>query len=509
MSYTNPVIPGFYPDPSVCRVGEDYYLVTSTFEYFPGVPVFHSKDLVNWEQIGHCLTRKSQLPLEHARASQGIYAPTIRYRDGRFYMVTTNVSEWQNFYVWTEDPAGEWSEPIFVDMKGIDPSFLFDDDGKVYFQCAGNGNSMAEIDIETGKLLSEEKPMWSGTGGKHPEGPHLYKINGMYYLMIAEGGTEYGHMETIARSENPWGPFEECPHNPLLRHRDLSKSPIQATGHADLVEAHDGSWWMVHLGFRPQASGKWWHHLGRETFLAPVTWDEEGWPVVNGGGEVFIDMECDTLPPVPVEPDPAKDDFNSEKLNLCWNFLRNPNEKDWSLAERPGFLRLNGSAVSLSDQDSPAWVGRRQQHFDFSAETVLEFTPASENEEAGICVLMNDEHHYDLAITLRNGKRCAVLKKQVGDIHEETACLQIDEGCVRLKITGDVGVYTFSVIPEDGEETILGTGRTRYLSKEVADGFTGVYIGLYASGNGTSCFGPADFGWFEYKNTEDRKQKSE
>ena len=175
-------------------------------------------------------------------------------------MVTTNVSEWENFYVWTEDPAGEWSEPIYVEMKGIDPSFLFDDDGKVYFQCAGNGNSMAEIDIETGKLLSEEKPMWTGTGGKHPEGPHLYKINGMYYLMIAEGGTEYGHMETIARSDNPWGPFEECPHNPLLRHRDLSKNPIQATGHADLVEAHDGSWWMVHLGFRPQASGKWWHH---------------------------------------------------------------------------------------------------------------------------------------------------------------------------------------------------------------------------------------------------------
>ena len=204
--FRNPIIPGFYPDPSVCRVGEDYYLVTSTFEFFPGVPVFHSRDLVHWEQIGHALTRTSQLPLREAPPSGGIYAPTIRYHEGVFYMVTTNVSYGGNFYVTATDPAGPWSDPIYVDQAGIDPSLLFDDDGKVYFLSNGNGcMSICEIDIATGKKLAPTRPSWKGTGGRYPEAPHLYKINGLYYLMIAEVGTEYGHMETIARSASPYG----------------------------------------------------------------------------------------------------------------------------------------------------------------------------------------------------------------------------------------------------------------------------------------------------------------
>ena len=268
MQYTNPIIPGLYPDPSICRVGDDYYLVTSSFEYFPGVPLFHSKDLVNWRQIGHCLTTERQLPLGNAGSSGGIYAPTIRHHDGWFYMVTTNVSGIGNFLVRSEQPAGPWSDPIPVMQEGIDPSLFFDEDGRVYYQFANHSRIyQCEIDISSGSLLTESRLIWKGTGGAYPEAPHLYKINGLYYLIIAEGGTEYGHMVTIARSDSPYGPYEACPHNPILSHRSLNSS-IHATGHADLVQAHDGSWWAVFLGIRP-VSYPFRHHLGRELFWRP------------------------------------------------------------------------------------------------------------------------------------------------------------------------------------------------------------------------------------------------
>ncbi|GMK39127.1 hypothetical protein PCCS19_21810 [Paenibacillus sp. CCS19] len=265
VNYTNPVILGFHPDPSVCRVGEDYYLVTSSFDYFPGIPIFHSRDLINWRQLGHVLTRESQLPLKGmlpAGWSQGIYAPTIRHHDGRFYVITTNISIQKSFYVWAERPEGPWSEPIYLEgWGGVDPSLLFDEGGKVYLTGTSNfygeavGIYQAELDVENGKLVSERRLIWEGTGGSHPEGPHLYRINDWYYLMVAEGGTEYGHMETIARSRSPYGPFESNPHNPILSNRSTPK-PIQATGHADLIQAADGSWWCVFLGIRPIANAK-------------------------------------------------------------------------------------------------------------------------------------------------------------------------------------------------------------------------------------------------------------
>ena len=224
MKIGNPIIPGFYPDPSICRVGRDYYLVTSSFEYFPGVPIFHSRDLVHWRQIGHCLTRPSQLPLHEAKASKGIYAPTLRHHAGRFYMVTTNTSHGGNFWVTAEDPAGEWSEPVWLDQPGIDPSLLFDD-GKVYL--TSSGNAQCQIDPATGKRLGDLRRTWAGTGGGFLEAPHLYKIRGRYYLVTAEGGTGRGHMVTIARADNPWGPFENCPHNPILSNRGSTVIPCR------------------------------------------------------------------------------------------------------------------------------------------------------------------------------------------------------------------------------------------------------------------------------------------
>ncbi|HAS83495.1 MAG TPA: glycoside hydrolase family 43 protein, partial [Verrucomicrobia bacterium] len=287
MKYSNPVIPGFYPDPSICRVGQDFYLVTSSFEYFPGVPLFHSRNLVNWKQIGHCLTRHAQLPLSGVSISGGIYAPTIRYHGGRFYMVTTNCRNGGNFFVWSDAPDGAWSDPVWIAHKGIDPDLFWDDDGSVYV--TGAGICQTKIDIKTGQSLSESTHLWSGCGGHYPEAPHLYKISGHYYLMIAEGGTEYGHCVTIARGPTPQGPWETCPHNPILTHRSKSKIPVQATGHGDMVEDQSGNWWMVCPGIRPKGFHS-CHFLGRETFLTPVKW-VDGWPVIGNNGEIAIQMD--------------------------------------------------------------------------------------------------------------------------------------------------------------------------------------------------------------------------
>lgn len=497
--YRNPVLPGFYPDPSVCRVGEDYYLVTSSFEYFPGVPLFHSRDLVHWTQIGHCLTRPSQLPLAGAAASGGIFAPTIRHHAGVFYMTTTNVSTGGNFIVTATDPRGPWSDPIPVAQEGIDPSLFFDGDGSVLFTTSSGGALQSRIDVTSGRLLSDPKVVWSGTGGQYPEGPHLYFREGWYYLLLSEGGTEYGHMITMARSRSPWGPFEPCSRNPLLTHRSL-ESPIQALGHADLVETPDGAWFAVSLGIRPNGYPP-CHHLGRETFLTPVTWAEDGFPVIGHDGRTALEMET-TLPleGAPAPP-PSRDDFDAEELAPCWNYLRNPDPTLYSLRERPGYLRLRGSADGLDDVASPTWVGRRQCHFAVHAATCLEFDPRTEREEAGLVVRMNERHHYEIFFTLRHGRPHVVVRRRIGKLQAEVAAVTVspDEASrLVLAVDADRDTYTFSYGREHGPLRPLADGETRYLSTEVAGGFTGVYLAMYASGNGAPCQHPADFDWFDY-----------
>ena len=495
MKYQNPILPGFHPDPSVCRVGEDYYLVNSSFEYFPGVPIFHSRDMVNWRQIGHCLTRASQLPLEGLQASDGVYAPTIRHHNGRFYMVTTNVSGGGNFYVSTDDPCGEWSEPIWVKQSGIDPSLHFDEDGKVYFTSNGTfwapirGIYQCEIDIETGAQLTESKLLWEGTGGAYIEAPHLFKRGEFYYLMVAEGGTEWCHMVTIARSKNPYGPFESCPHNPILTHRSLMNE-IQGTGHADLVEDHQGNWWAVFLGIRDAERG--FHNLGRETFLAPVEWTEDGWPVVNEGKRVLEKMEVNR-PMDPWSAPSARDDFESERLSPNWNFLRNPNPGDYSLTDRPSWLRLRCAAATLDDLASPAFIGTRQQHFDCKTSTLVDFNPLSENEEAGLTVLIDNKHHCELAVSLRNGKRVVLLRRRIGSMISVVSTEPIPEGPIEISITADRKFYHFAA----GNQS-LGSHEVRYISTEVAGGYTGVYIGLYATAQGKESANAAYFDRFDY-----------
>jgi alpha-N-arabinofuranosidase len=411
-------------------------------------------------------------------------------------MITTNVTGGGHFFVHTDDPSGEWSTPIWLEGKGIDPSLFFDEDGKVYFTYTAGKIVQREMDIATGQV-GEERPIWGGTGGQFPEGPHLYKINGMYYLLISEGGTEYGHMLTLARANSPWGPFESCPHNPILSHRS-QLSPIQATGHGDLVQDAQGGWWMVFLGIRP--NGHWpYHHLGRETFLAPISWNEQGWPVVGADGRVALEMEAPELPaPQPWPDEPGRDSFDDLALGLAWNFLRSAEAVQWSLTERPGFLRLYGSALSLDDVGALAWVGRRQEHFDLRAALRLEFQPQAENEAAGLCVWMNERHHYELLLTLRSGQRCVIVRRRIGSLVAEVACQPVADGALILSVKAERSEYIFSAAVEGALEVELARGETRYVATEVAGGFTGVYLAMVASGHGQPCAAPADFDWFDY-----------
>ncbi|MHA4866490.1 glycoside hydrolase family 43 protein [Duganella sp. PWIR1] len=508
-TYTNPVLSGFHADPSVCRVGGDYYLATSSFEYFPGVPIYHSKDLVHWRQIGHALTRASQLKLTNTRSSQGIYAPTLRCHDGVFYMVTTNMEGGGAFYVHTKDPAGEWSEPVWLNDKtwGMDPSLFFDDDGKVYYTRHGGGERggvyQAEIDIKAGKLLEQPRLIWSGTGGVWPEGPHLYKQDGLYYLLISEGGTSYNHSLTMARSTTPGGPYTANPANPILTHRDHPDLPLQATGHGDLVQTPEGKWWMPLLGIRPIANR---HHLGRETLLTPVEWNSEGWLTVNKGKPLATEMSAEGLPPfAPWPTEPVRYDFSQPKLGLQWTQLRGPGDGLWSLGERPGYLRLKGSSVTMNDIAQPAFIARRQEHMRMRASTEVEFQPSAATHAAGLVLRQNENNYYELRITGTPQRRLELLARAGGVTSlQATAALPPGNGPVQLQVESWADRYEFSYSASGANAPLkmIGTVPTAPLSSESAGGFTGVFIGMYAEGARQQAMPAADFAWFDYQPLE-------
>ena len=494
VTYTNPVIPGFYSDPSVCRVGDDYYLINSTFEYFPGVPVFHSKDLVNWEKIGHCIDRKDQLP-----GTMNIFAATIRYHEGTFYMITTSFGNLSgNFYVTATNPAGPWSDPIFIDVGGIDPDLFWDDDGKSYV--ISNEFKLYEIDLKTGKLLTDGKLVWLGTGGRYAEGPHIYKKDGFYYLMDSEGGTEEAHSVMISRSNSIWGPYINNPANPILAHANAAgqDSPIQGVGHADIIQAHDNSWWMVFHGYR-KISYPVHHLLGRETCLAPVTWPKNGWPVVNGNGTAFDKMTSPTLPLQPFAEKPTRTDFDEEKLGLDWNYIQHPVESNYSLSNRPGYLQLKGSAKTIEPYNTSTFVGRRVTNLDFTATTELDFAPSAENEEAGL-ILLNNGTHFDLMVIKENEQRYLQVKLKFGSITYKSEKVALKPGPVKLRVKGKQLNYSFEYAQGNDDYSEIEKVDGRYLSTETIGGFTGVYVGFYATGNGKPSEAVASYNWFEYLN---------
>ncbi len=526
-SYQNPIIPGFYPDPSICRVGDDYYLVTSTFEFFPGLPIFHSKDLVNWQQIGHVLDRPSQLNLDRQLPSRGLYAPTIRYHEGTFYVINTMVSGLagntihnedgcQNFIVTATNPAGPWSEPYWLnDAPGIDPSLFFDEDGRVWY--TGNripsaGESywghreiwLQELDLETMQLTGEKHSLWDGAvkGNVHTEAPHLYKINGYYYLLVAEAGTGHHHAVSFARSEHVTGPYENNPMNPVLTHRNLGVShPIVGTGHADIIETQNGEWWMVLLAMRPYDG--YFYNLGRETFLVPMIWEED-WPIVSPGkGKVEFSHAWPDLPPHPWPEEPARDNFDDESLTYKWNFLRTPRQDFWSLSERPGHLRLYLRPEKLSELVNPSFVGRRQQHINFEASLQMDFMP-QDDECAGMVLLQNNDYHFRL-VCKRGEDETAVIKliKRQAGMETVLGTQPIEGETIYLKASAQGQAYSFYCASEpDSWQPVAEGVDGRILSTPVAGGFTGAYVGMYASSNGRSSTNTADFDWFEYKETE-------
>ncbi|MGO8862579.1 MAG: glycoside hydrolase family 43 protein [Acidimicrobiales bacterium] len=474
MTFLNPVIPGFHPDPSACRVGDDYYLVTSTFTYFPGVPIFHSKNLIDWVQIGNVLDRRGQLDLSLTKtwSSFGIFAPTIRFHDGRFWMITTNVEEGMSntFFVTTTDPAGAWSDPIRVNVPGADPDLAWDGARNCWVHFSGaHGIARCRINDTTGEVLENPTPTWSGTGLQYPEAPHLYQRGDVWYLLMSEGGTRSGHSVSIARGPSPAGPWEGCPANPILSHRSTDR-PIQNTGHADLVDAADGSSWLLLLGVRPKGISPGFHVLGRETFLVPVEW-VDGWPIV---GELKLEMN--QRPPGPNEPVTlsGRDYFDSPSLHPRWMAIRRPPEEVASLNARPGWLTLSGTDASM-DSLEPVFVGRRQQHQRCRFKACVD---AGTSTEADLAVYMDENSHYRISVTPER----VVAQVRIGPADVVVGEAERASGSVVLAIETGPHIHGPDCVrlgTEDPQGTlrILAELDGRYLSTEVTGGFTGRIMG--------------------------------
>ncbi len=511
-SFYNPVLPGWYSDPSICTNGEgDYYLVTSTFTYFPGVPIFHSRDLVNWEQKGHVLTRPSQLQnMEKQHVSGGIFAPDIAYNPANktYYMITTNVGS-GNFFVKTQNPTGEWSDPVMLpEVQGIDPAFFFDEDGKAYIvnnDDAPNGAPeypghrtvrVVEFDTETDRCVGErkivvnkgvrpeEKPIWC-------EGPHIYKINGKYYLMTAEGGTSTWHSEVIYRGDSPMGPFTPWEGNPILTQRTLDKSrtnPVTCAGHADIVQGPDGDWWGVFLACRPIENDM--ENLGRETFLMPVKWTEDGWPyMTREGEEVPLQLTKKGL----CRSENATfgnfahtDNFTDSVLAQNWHTLRGPATEYYSLTANPGHLTIKCADVKSTDKAVLPYVGRRIQHHKYTAGTKLTFVPENDSECAGMLLFKDEVHQYFLGKDSKDSRQRMVLRRITENGNEEIAAKELDPDnkSVNLMIESQGLNLDFKYSLDNGNtwETLASGLDAGFMSTARAGGFTGTTVGLYASG---------------------------
>lgn len=506
--FKNPIIEGFSPDPSVCAVGEDFYLVTSSFGYFPGVPIYHSKDMVNWQQIGNVLDRESQLNLDDAGSSRGIFAPTIRYHDGIFYMITTNVTYGGNFVVTATDPAGPWSEPYYLEGAiGIDPSLFFDEDGRCYY-CGTRPNPtgvthngdwevwLQELDLNTMQLTGVSTKIWKGAMRNviWPEAPHIYRKDDYYYVMIAEGGTGPNHSVTIARSEKIDGPYIGFANNPILTHRHLGSAfPVQNVGHGDLVETPDGQWFMVLLASRKFEGSS---NLGRETFLAEVIW-EDGWPVVNPGIGRLLEEQEIKLPLVPVE---EKTDYHLNDIHREFLFIRNPDMSHYDTDAREGWIRMTPTAGRFKDEKgSPTYIGLRQPSlwFEYTAALDIQLTDGG---EAGIAVIQGENHTLKLAVHAKDSEKVVqVITTIDGEekVHGETTVTASE---LELKFIGE-GQKVKGVVLADGKEIVVAENvATHYLSTELAGGFVGCTVGIYTSSD-VEAPGYVDANWIKLEKT--------
>jgi xylan 1,4-beta-xylosidase len=435
--YRNPILRGFYPDPSITRVGRDFYLVTSTFSYFPGIPVFHSRDLVNWTQIGNAIDRPGQLDFKRLGLSRGVFAPTIAHKDGLFYILNTCVDCGGNFVITARHPKGPWSDPIWLPALegGIDPSLFFDDDGRSWILNNGPPDGkplyeghraiwIQEFDLRrlrtfgprtllvNGGVDLSTRPIWI-------EGPHIFRKDGWYYLSAAEGGTAEGHSQVILRSRSVTGPFVPGPRNPILTQRDLPAdrpTPITSAGHAQLVTTFGGEWWATFLAVQPYRGD--YYSTGRETFLLPVRW-EDGWPRITAPGQVIPHVRA--RPKLPAQPAPAlppsgaftlREEFAGPELPLHWMMWRNPRERWYAL--RGGALELTPRAAGLGDNANPSLLVRRQQHMNATASTSVLYRPRAEGDRAGLVVAQSDDAWFFLGLRRVEGRTALVLEQRLG-----------------------------------------------------------------------------------------------
>ena len=539
--YTNPILTGFYPDPAICRVGNDYYIVTSSFAYYPGLPLFHSNDLVNWKQIGYAMNRPEQLNLIGAGVSTGLFAPAISYHKGIFYITCTQVDKGGNFVITATDPAGPWSNPTWLkEVDGIDPSLFFDEDDKarpddpvgqawIIYNSNPPGNTslweghrtirMFAFDYKNLKVTGKEKILINGGTdiSKKPvwiEGPHIYKINGWYYLLCAEGGTGDEHSEVAFRSRSVVGPYIPYEGNPILTQRHLDPNrpdPITTTGHADLVQTPTGEWYAVFLGCRPYEDS--YFNTGRETFLAPVRWENE-WPVITKGTETIKYF----YPSPGIASNKKEDnlfsgnfvyrnDFSDPVLDNRFIFLRTVTDKWYNTSERKGFLSLQLRPETVGGTGNPSLVAHRQQHNKCTATTSLQFDPKSENEKAGLIIFQSEHHFYYLCRSLADGKDVVQVYKstnndQVELLIQKALPSSTKNLFLRIEACGAIYKALYSV---DGKtwETLKDDLDGHFLSTKVAGGFVGCVFGMYATSSGMESTSKAYFDWFEYKGDDE------
>ncbi len=541
--YLNPIVAGFHPDPSFCRVNDDYYLVNSAFNYVPSIPIFHSKDLVHWTQIGNVLDRPSQFPMRGGAMSQGTYAPTIRFHDGTYYMVNTLVgSALGNFYVTAKDPKGPWSEPIKLDnVGGIDPSLFFDDDGKCYVcscddppESLYNGHraiKVQELDVAQGKTVGEKTIIINGGTdiSKHPvwcEGPHIYKIKGKYFAMCAQNGTSTTHTEVIFKSDTLRGPYVPWDQNPILTQMDLPAGrpdAVTCAGHGDLLETQNGQWYSVFLACQPYDNADRFFNTGRETFMLPVTWTDDNWPVIlPHKTAVPLLVKLPNLPqdkpgPVATTGDiDYIDSFDGDALDFRWVQIRAPQSQWFAASKATKSLYLQPRDVTLSARGNPSCFLTRQQNNDFSATVTLTAQPSTANCVAGLTAFMEDNHYYAINVKIDAGHLTEVSLEEAppaagrggrggfgrrgrggGPGGPATApasapasasapaqpadMLPANTTSIELKIEGAGPITRAYYKVGNGQFTQIGKDLdSSFLSTQTAGGFQGVMLGMFA-----------------------------
>ena len=534
--FKNPILAGGYPDPSICKVGDTFYLVNSSFEYFPGLPIHKSTDLINWELIGHGLHRESQasstVNLVDVQSNGGIHAPTIRYNKGVYYIISTNVyydaeknkADMVNFIITANNPAGPWSDPIHIEgAPGIDPDLFFDDNGRVWYvgnqapenpSFDGEGEIwLQELDLNEYSLIGERHLLWRGAcGGVWAEGPHMYKKDGKYYLIIAEGGTSFNHAVMVAMSENIEGPYISNPRNPILTSRHLSYDNwVNSTGHGDIVELDDGRYYMVILGIRNEINRG--SNMGRETFIAPLSWEREPfewkenkdlWPVVSPiSGKVEKENDVIFTNSTQINSYNFRDDFNSKTLGLKWNFRRLPLENIYSLDKREGFLRIFSNQNIIKERHRAALMGFKQNQTNFEYFTSMNFNPENNKSEAGISIFQKDDNYLNFTVVKKDGNFFIKVNAYNNNklILKDEQLIPDYKGKIKLKISSEEGEYKLFYSTRGFRYRLFDKLKNDIL---LSKGYTGAHIGLYITSNGEDSNDYVDFDYVDYsvKNQE-------